>query len=51
MTDIHELNVEEIEQVDGGIVPLALAAAVAVTAVEFSFIAGVFDGIAARARG
>jgi len=46
---IQELTLEEIEQANGGIVPLVLAAAVLCTAVEFSFIAGVFDGIAEKA--
>lgn len=53
--NIQELSMDEIENVNGGIVPLALAAAVAATTVQFSFIRGVFDGIrekeTAEARG
>lgn len=47
--EIQGLSLEEVQQVNGGIIPLALAGAVLLTTVEFSFIAGVFDGIAQSA--
>lgn len=43
--NIVALSDEEISSVDGGVVPIFLAAAVLATTVEFSFVAGVFDGI------
>lgn len=42
---IQEISEEQINEVDGGIVPIVLAAAVLATTVEFSFVVGVFHGI------
>ncbi len=42
---IEEMTVDQIGDVEGGLVPILLAAAVLATTVEFSFVAGVFDGI------
>lgn len=46
---LTEMNVSEMDQVDGGLVPIALAAAALATTVEFSFVIGYFDGVAAKA--
>ena len=40
---ITEMNQDEMMEVDGGILPIVLA--VFCTAVEFSMVAGIFDGI------
>ena len=40
-----KMTVDQIGDVEGGLVPILLAAAVLATTVEFSFVAGVFDGI------
>jgi hypothetical protein len=47
---IQELNFDEIEHVNGAIVPLVLAGAVLATTVEFSFVLGVFRGIRDKAE-
>jgi hypothetical protein len=47
--EIQELAFDEIEQVNGAIVPLVLAGAVLATTVQFSFIRGVFAGIREKA--
>ena len=41
-TEIKDMNTQELDAVDGGLLPLFLAAAVAATYVEFSFIDGLF---------
>lgn len=46
---INELSVAEIHEVDGGLVPLALAAAGLATTAKFSFVIGVFAGIREKA--
>ena len=47
---IQELSFDELDQVDGGIIPLVLAGAVLATTVKFSFIRGVFAGIREKAE-
>lgn len=42
---ITELLDEEIDEVEGGIVPIVLAAAVACTYMQVKFIQGLTDGI------
>ena len=41
---LSELSLDEIDSVNGGLIPLALAAAVLCTSVEFSFVVGIFHG-------
>lgn len=43
--DVRELSFEETEHISAGLVPLALAAAVATTGVTFKFTLGIFDGL------
>jgi lactobin A/cerein 7B family class IIb bacteriocin len=46
---IMAITNDELDAVNGGIVPIILALAVAATYVEFKFIDGVFKGVARRA--
>lgn len=45
---IEILTEAEVEEVSGGLVPLALAAAVIATGGTFAFTVGIFDGIAEK---
>lgn len=46
--EIQELSLDELDSINGGLVPLALAAAIIVTGGTFSFTIGIFDGIAEK---
>ena len=47
-SEIREMHNIEIEQVGGGIVPIAVAGAVAMTYMTVRFIDGIFQGSHAR---
>lgn len=42
--EIQELSINELEEVNGGLIPLALAGAALATTVQFSFVVGIFAG-------
>jgi lactobin A/cerein 7B family class IIb bacteriocin len=47
---IQELSFDEVDDVNGGLVPIILLAAAVATTAQFGFILGVFSGIGKKAR-
>lgn len=45
MSQIENLSLNEMDEVNGGIVPIVVIAAAAATGVEFAFVIGIFAGI------